>query len=63
MLNLSFMDAVHGVNKDVRIQLDSMCKRCNGKKAEPGTSLKQCPKCRGSGEVMCFTWTFQQWCH
>jgi len=50
MLNISFMDAVKGGTKDVRVQLPVQCKRCEGKKAEPGTSVKQCPTCKGSGE-------------
>jgi len=50
-MNLSFMDSVHGVNKDLRIQTQEVCGRCSGKRAEPGTTLQTCPTCRGSGEV------------
>jgi len=50
MLNLSFMDAVRGGQKDVRVQVPTSCKRCNGSKSEPGSHLKRCPACNGTGE-------------
>jgi DnaJ family protein A protein 3 len=50
MLNISFMDAVRGPKKDVRVQVPTTCKRCDGRRAEPGTSTKQCPSCDGTGE-------------
>jgi len=50
MLNISFMDAVRGPPKDIRIQVPTTCKRCKGNKAEPGTSAKTCPTCHGTGE-------------
>ncbi|XP_057313311.1 dnaJ homolog subfamily A member 3, mitochondrial-like isoform X2 [Hydractinia symbiolongicarpus] len=50
VLSLSFMESVLGVNKDIRVQMESLCKRCNGKKAEPGTTLHTCPKCNGTGQ-------------
>ena len=53
-MNLSFMDAVHGGNKELRIQTQEVCGRCSGKRAEPGTTLQTCPTCRGSGEVRKF---------
>lgn len=46
------MESVLGVNKDIRVQMESLCKRCNGKKAEPGTTLHTCPKCNGTGQVI-----------
>jgi len=49
-MSLSFMDAVHGCKKDIRVQMQTECTRCSGKKAEPGSTLKQCPKCNGTGE-------------
>jgi len=50
-LNISFMDAVRGPQKDVRVQVPTTCKRCDGKKAEPGTSAKRCAACNGTGET------------
>ena len=51
ILNLSFAEAVNGVNKDIRIRVETVCKRCNGKRAEPGSTYVKCPQCNGSGEV------------
>ena len=50
-MNLTFMESVHGGNKDLRIQTQEVCGRCSGKRAEPGTTLQTCPTCHGSGEV------------
>eukprot|EP00112_Aurelia_sp_Birch-Aquarium-sp1_P022497 Seg636.2 transcript_id=Seg636.2/GoldUCD/mRNA.D3Y31 product="DnaJ subfamily A member 3 mitochondrial" protein_id=Seg636.2/GoldUCD/D3Y31 len=50
MLNLSFAEAVSGVNKDVKIRMKSTCTRCNGKRAEPGSTYIKCPQCNGTGE-------------
>jgi len=50
VLNISFMDAVKGVIKDVCVEVQTICKRCRGNKAEPGTTLRQCFKCKGTGE-------------
>lgn len=51
VMNISFMDAVNGNTKTVKASVESMCGRCNGKKAEPGSSMKECGKCSGTGEV------------
>ncbi|XP_047125587.1 dnaJ homolog subfamily A member 3, mitochondrial isoform X1 [Hydra vulgaris] len=50
VMNLSFMESVKGVNKDIRVQIQNICNRCNGKKAEPGSTAQKCSKCNGSGE-------------
>jgi len=50
ILSISFMDSVLGVNKDIRVSMNTICGRCNGRKAEPGSTLQTCPKCNGSGE-------------
>ena len=51
VLNLSFAEAVNGVNKDIRVRVQAKCKRCNGKRAEPGSTYVKCPQCNGTGEV------------
>jgi len=50
VLNLSFAEAVNGVNKDIRVRVQAKCKRCNGKRAEPGSTYVKCPQCNGTGE-------------
>jgi molecular chaperone DnaJ len=50
-LNLSFEEAVFGIDKDIEITRDEVCDVCDGSGAEPGTTPVQCPTCGGSGEV------------
>lgn len=51
VVNLDFKEAVFGVEKEIEITRDETCNRCNGKKAEPGTSTDTCTTCKGHGEV------------
>jgi molecular chaperone DnaJ len=48
---LDFHEAVFGTEKDVAVTLDDSCSRCGGDGAEPGSSLKTCPTCKGRGQV------------
>lgn len=50
-LDLTFEDAVFGVEKEIEITRDEKCGTCNGSGAEPGTSPVRCSNCNGSGEV------------
>ena len=48
---VSFRDAVFGAEKEFDLERMEPCSRCNGKRAEPGTELKRCATCNGSGQV------------
>ena len=48
------MEAVKGVNKEMSARMRVSCDRCNGSRAEPGSSLSKCSSCNGSGEVTLF---------
>ena len=50
-LELTFEEAVFGVEKEVEVTRDEVCATCNGSGAEPGTSPVRCATCNGSGEV------------
>ncbi|GAB4521676.1 MAG: molecular chaperone DnaJ [Anaerolineales bacterium] len=50
-VNLTFEEAVFGVEKEIAITRDEVCNRCHGSGAEPGTSPVRCSTCRGTGEV------------
>ena len=50
-MDLSFEEAVFGVEKEIEITRDEVCSRCNGNRAEPGTSPVKCTTCDGRGEV------------
>jgi len=56
-LDISFEDAVFGVEKQIRLNLDDICEHCKGKGAEPGHDLKKCPDCDGQGQQMRVTQT------
>jgi molecular chaperone DnaJ len=50
-LNLSFEEAVFGVEKEIQIRKVDECSVCSGSGVEPGSSKTICPKCGGTGEV------------
>lgn len=50
-LQLSFEEAVFGVEEKIQIDVDDECSHCHGKTVEPGYELKTCPTCHGSGQV------------
>lgn len=48
-MDLTFKEAVFGVDKEISLHRNSTCERCGGTSAEPGTSLKTCNDCNGEG--------------
>jgi molecular chaperone DnaJ len=48
---LTLAEVATGVEKAVTIKLLEPCERCEGRGAEPGTEVRTCPTCGGSGEV------------
>ncbi|BDR65006.1 molecular chaperone DnaJ [Clostridium tetani] len=50
-INLTFNEAVFGVEKEVSITKSETCETCTGTGAKPGTNSKTCPKCNGSGQI------------
>ncbi len=50
-LNITFEEAVFGVEKELEVPRQETCPRCQGSGAEPGTSPIRCPQCNGTGEV------------
>lgn len=51
-IELTFEEAVFGVEKDLRLNLHDTCSHCKGTTAEPGYELKTCDTCKGSGQVI-----------
>jgi molecular chaperone DnaJ len=51
-LELSFEEAVFGMNADIQVPRLERCDRCTGSGAEPGSSPTTCPTCHGRGEVL-----------
>ena len=50
-LNLTFEEAVFGVEKEISLEKKDACQRCEGAGAEPGTKINTCPKCHGTGQI------------
>jgi len=50
-LQLSFEEAVFGVEEKIKIEMNDECSHCHGTTLEPGYEMKTCPTCKGAGQV------------
>ena len=50
-IQIKFEEAIFGCEKELEITKPDTCKHCNGKGAEPGSSIVTCKTCNGSGEI------------
>lgn len=50
-LDLTFEEAVFGIEKEVEFVRDEVCSTCQGRGAAPGTTPVRCTTCNGTGEV------------
>ncbi|HZJ34591.1 MAG TPA: molecular chaperone DnaJ [Candidatus Angelobacter sp.] len=50
-LQLSFEEAVFGVEEKIEIEMDDECSHCHGTTVEPGYDMKTCPTCKGAGQL------------
>jgi molecular chaperone DnaJ len=51
VLELEFVEAAFGVQREIRVEGLEPCDRCAGTGCEPGTHPSRCTTCGGSGEV------------
>ncbi len=51
-LPISFMEAVHGASKEIKITKKDTCWTCEGSGCRPGFSKENCPTCNGRGQVI-----------
>jgi molecular chaperone DnaJ len=51
-LEISFEDAVFGMNAEIQVPRMEPCERCRATGAEPGTGPSTCPTCHGRGEIL-----------
>lgn len=57
VIDLTFEEAVFGVEKKLKLNVETECDHCKGSGVEPGYELKNCPVCKGSGQVVNVTRT------
>lgn len=57
-IQLTFEEAVFGVEKEITFERDETCSTCRGSGAEPGSSISTCSTCGGRGEVRQVRQTF-----
>jgi len=50
VLQIGFEEAIFGVTKEIEVSAYSACSNCKGIGAEPGTELKSCEDCSGTGQ-------------
>ncbi|HEY7177643.1 MAG TPA: molecular chaperone DnaJ [Gaiella sp.] len=50
-VQISFEDALEGVQIRVPVEIQTACHVCGGSGAEPGTAPRTCPDCGGSGVI------------
>ena len=50
VISLKFEEAIFGATKEVEISRYETCDHCKGKGAEPGSDLKTCETCQGTGQ-------------
>ncbi len=49
-LQLTFEEAVFGLEHEIELDLDDECHHCKGTTVEPGHDMKTCPVCKGAGQ-------------
>lgn len=50
-LEIDFMDAINGFQKEVSYRIKDSCATCKGTKCKPGTSTTKCTTCSGKGTM------------
>lgn len=49
-LQLTFEEAIFGLEHEFNIELEDICEHCKGTTVEPGYEMKTCPTCHGAGQ-------------
>lgn len=50
-IQISFQDAVFGIDRKILITKTSKCSTCNGNGAKPGVKMQTCKQCNGQGKI------------
>src|SRR3954469_7240137 len=51
VVEIGLEDVLEDQEREVSFEAVSVCERCRGNGAEPGTPIETCPKCGGSGQL------------
>jgi len=51
-LNIGFMEAFQGVNKDIPLRIQTTCESCGGSGAQKDANTVTCAECKGQGSVV-----------
>lgn len=57
-MEIDLKDVLNGVKKDIAFDKMVVCQRCQGSGGEPGSKIKECFSCRGTGQVQQMKKTF-----
>jgi len=57
-IKISLEEAFTGIKQEISLEKFIICPKCKGNGAEPGSRLKNCPSCRGTGRVKEIRQTF-----
>jgi len=57
-IELSLEDILKAQEKEIILDKEILCNRCQGRGSEPGSKVKECFSCRGQGEVQQIKKTF-----
>jgi molecular chaperone DnaJ len=55
---LTLEELAHGTVKEISVRHQKACQRCSGNGAEPGSKVRKCPECNGTGQVVTVRNTF-----
>jgi len=50
-VSIGFLDAVHGVQRELDVIRQEICETCNGSGSGPNTTVVSCGGCQGSGQI------------
>src|SRR5919198_1517041 len=50
-VEITLVEVLTGASREVSVEAVSTCERCRGNSAEPGTPIRTCETCGGSGEL------------
>jgi molecular chaperone DnaJ len=50
-VQVELADALHGSSVEIEYDAVGRCETCHGNGAEPGTPIRACPRCHGSGQI------------